>query len=212
MLSGSCPCRAKVPSPKILSKFPPFFQSAGCVQSTIVFSLTLVITLLPTTFIYKLNHSSSFEISVLRGISDNGILMEMSTSVDGAIAVDMFLTSSGGVTDELNSIPQKIVWNSVNSTFFKHRNDIRLYDTASVVSIPQNKFGNGIKPGSITISDNSHDSNTIHLFDKKVDDEYGLLIASEQTGSVGIKSSDTVVYLDFENDTSDKSNFVNRIM
>ena len=39
------------------------------------------------------NYSSSFEISVLRGISDNGILTEVSTSVNGEIAVDTFLTS-----------------------------------------------------------------------------------------------------------------------
>lgn len=159
----------------------------------------------------NVNHSSSFEISVLRGISDNGTLTEMSTSVDGSVGVDTFLTSSGGVTSELNDIPQKVVWNSINSTFFKRRNDIRLYDTASVVSIPQNKFGDGIKPGSVTITDNSdYPSASIHLYDQKVDDEYGLLIASEQTGSSFIKSSDTVVYLDFESDTSDKSNFVNR--
>ena len=88
-----------------------------------------------------------------------------------------------------------------------------MYDTASIVSIPQNKFGDGIKPGSVTITDNSHyPSSAIRLYDQKVDDEYGLLIASEQTGSTYINSSDTLVYLDFESDISDKSNFVNRIM
>jgi hypothetical protein len=161
----------------------------------------------------NVNHSSSFEISVLRGISDNGTLTEVSTSVSGEIGVDTFLTSSHGVTDELNSIPQYIVWNSINSTFFKRRTDIKLYDTASIVSIPQNKFGDGIKPGSISIIDNSnYPASAIRLYDQKVDDEYGLLIASEQTGSSYIKSTDTLVYLDFESDTSDKSNFVNRIV
>ena len=161
----------------------------------------------------NVNHSSSFEISVLRGISDNGILTEVSTSVSGEIGVDTFLTSSGGVTRELNSIPQPIVWNSINSTFFKRRNDIHLYDTASIVSIPQNKFGNGIKPGSVFVTDNSHyPSSSISLHDQKVDDEYGLLIANELTGSTSIKASETLVYLDFESDTSDKSNYQNRII
>ena len=161
----------------------------------------------------NVNHSSSFEISILRGISDNGILTEVSTSVDGAIAVDTILTSSGGVTNELNSIPQKVVWNSINSTFFKRRSDIKLYDTASVVSIPQNKFGDSIKPGSVVVVDNSHyPSSSIHLYDQKVTDEYGYLIAAEQTGSTYINSSDSLVYLDFESDTSDKSNFSNRII
>ena len=161
----------------------------------------------------NVNHSSSFEISVLRGISDNGVLTEVSTSVSGEIGVDTFLTSSGGVTRELNSIPQYIIWNSINSTFFKRRSDLELYDTASVVSIPQNKFGNGIKPGSVYVTDNSHfPSASIYLHDQKVDDEYGLLIANEQTGSTYIKPSDTLVYLDFESDTSDKSNYQNRII
>ena len=161
----------------------------------------------------NVNHSSSFEISVLRGISDNGVLTEVSTSVSGEIGVDTFLTSSGGVTRELNSIPQYIIWNSINSTFFKRRSDLELYDTASVVSIPQNKFGNGIKTGSVYVTDNSHfPSASIYLHDQKVDDEYGLLIANEQTGSTYIKPSDTLVYLDFESDTSDKSNYQNRII
>lgn len=161
----------------------------------------------------NVNHSSSFEISVLRGISDNGILTEMSTSVDGAIGVDTFLTSSGGVTAELNSIPQKVVWNSVNSTFFKRRTDIRLYDTASVVSIPQNKFGNGIKPGSVVVTDNSHyPSSSIRMYDQKMDDTYGLLITSEQTGSSFIKSSDVVLNLSLDGALKDYSSYNNRVI
>lgn len=161
----------------------------------------------------NVNHSSSFEISVLRGISDNGILTEVSTSVDNSIGVDTFLTSSGGVTDELNSIPQKVVWNSVNSTFFKRRNDIRLYDTASVVSIPQNKFGNGIKPKSVTISDNSdYSDSTINIQDTKVTDEYGLLIANELTSSTFIKSSNTILNLSLDGIFKDYSSYDNRLI
>ena len=161
----------------------------------------------------NVNHSSSFEISVLRGISDNGILTEVSTSVSGEIAVDTFLTSSGGVTFELNSIPQHIIWNSINSTFFKRRNDVRLYDTASVVSIPQNKFGNGIKPKSVLVSDNSdYPDSTISLSDQKVDTEYGLLIANELTSSTFIKSSDVVLNLSLDGQFKDYSSYENRII
>ena len=161
----------------------------------------------------NVNHSSSFEISVLRGISDNGILTEVSTSVDGAIAVDTFLTSSGGVTRELNTIPQKIVWNSINSTFFKRRSDIRLYDTASVVSIPQNKFGENIKPKSVFITDNSdYSDSTIYLHDQKVTDEYGYLIANELTGSSFIKSSDVVLNLALDGKLKDYSSYNNRVI
>ena len=161
----------------------------------------------------NVNHSSSFEISVLRGISDNGTLTEMSTSVDGSVGIDTFLTSSGGITSELNDIPQKVVWNSINSTFFKRRNDIRLYDTASVVSIPQNKFGDGIKPGSVVVTDNSHyPSSSIRMYDQKMDDTYGLLITSEQTGSSFIKSSDVVLNLSLDGTLKDYSSYNNRVI
>jgi len=161
----------------------------------------------------NVNHSSSFEISILRGISDNGILTEVSTSVSNEIGVDTFLTSSGGVTDELNRIPQTIIWNSINSTFFKRRSDVHLYDTASVVSIPQNKFGNGIKPKSVFVSDNSdYPNSTIYLSDQKVTDEYDILIANELTSSSYIKSSDSVLSLLLDGEFKDYSGYDNRLI
>ena len=51
--------KGKVPSPRMRSKFDPFFQSSGCVQSTITLSFTFVITCFPSTLMYKSNHSSS---------------------------------------------------------------------------------------------------------------------------------------------------------
>lgn len=162
------------------------------------------------------NYSSSFEISILRGVSDNGVLTEVSTSVVGQIAVDPnIITGSGAATYELNSIPQTIVWNSINSTFFKRRTDIRLYDTASIVSIPQNKFGDGIKPGSVFVSDSSHyPSASIGLHDSKVTDEYGLLVVNELTSSTYVDSGDVLVYLDFDGSVIDRSSFTteNRIV
>lgn len=161
----------------------------------------------------NVNYSSSFEISVLRGISDNDVLMEVSTSVDGEIAVDTFLTSSGGATRELNSIPQKVIWNTIDSTFFRGRRDIRLYDTASVVSIPQNKFGDAIKPRSIHGFDNSHNSE-IGFSDKKISHEYGLILANELTSSTYIKGSDILLELGLDGEIQDRSGygtFVNRV-
>ena len=154
----------------------------------------------------NVNYSSSFEMSILRGVSDNGVLTEVSTSVNNEIGADTFITSSGAASSELNNIPQKIVWNSINSTFFKRRSDLNLYETASVFSIPQNKFGDFIKPKSVTISDNSHDSNTIHLFDEKFSNEYGLLVASEQTASTFI-TSESIISIGFEDDIIDKSKY-----
>ena len=154
----------------------------------------------------NVNYSSSFEMSILRGVSDNGVLTEVSTSVNNEIGVDTFITSSGAASSDLKKVPQTIIWNSINSTFFKRRSDLTLYDTASIFSIPQNKFGDFIKPKSVTVSDNSHDSNGIHLFDEKVTDEYGILVASEQTSSTFI-TSESIVYLSFENEIKDGSKY-----
>ena len=153
------------------------------------------------------NYSSSFEISILRGVSDNGILTQVSTSANNQIVVDpLIITGSGALTNELNNIPQTIVWNSINSTFFKRRSDIRLYETASVVSIPQNKFGDGIKPGSVSVLDNSNYPLTlISLSDLKIDDDYGLLVANELTSSTYMNSGDVLLYLDFDGSVVDRS-------
>ena len=65
------------------------------------------------------NHSSSFEISILRGISPNGLLTEVSKSVLGENVFDPnLLTGSRAASSELNDIPQPIVWRSLNSSFF----------------------------------------------------------------------------------------------
>lgn len=154
----------------------------------------------------NVNYSSSFEMSILRGVSDNGVLTEVSTSVNNEIGVDTFITSSGAASSDLKKVPQTIIWNSINSTFFKRRSDLTLYDTASIFSIPQNKFGDFIKAKSVTVSDNSHDSNGIHLFDEKVTDEYGILVASEQTSSTFI-TSESIVYLSFQNEIKDGSKY-----
>jgi hypothetical protein len=155
------------------------------------------------------NYSSSFEISILRGVSDNGILTQVSTSANNQIVVDpSIITGSGALTNELNSIPQTIVWNSINSTFFKRRNDVRLYETASVVSIPQNKFGDGIKPGSVSVLDNSNYPLTpISLSDLKIDDDYGLLVANELTSSTYMNNGDVLLYLDFDGSVVDRSSY-----
>lgn len=151
------------------------------------------------------NYSSSFEMSILRGVSDNGVLTEVSTSVNNEIGVDTFITSAGGASTQLKNIPQTIIWNSINSTFFKRRRDITLYDTASIFSIPQNKFGDFIKPKSVKVTDNS-DSTAIDLFDEKVTEEYGLLVASEQTASTFI-TSESILHLPFENSITDESKY-----
>lgn len=146
----------------------------------------------------NVNYSSSFEISILRGISDNGILTEVSTSVNGQIAKSTdILTGSGAFTSELNSIPQKIVWNSINSQFYK-REPRKLYDTASIISIPQNKFGDGIKPGSFYATCSSAATSASYIYDVKVDNEHGNIVDRSVSTSTLPRSADAIVRLSFD--------------
>ena len=55
------------------------------------------------------NYSSSFEISIFRGISPNGVHVEVSQSKHQGIEYDnTILTVQGATTKELNKIPQKL--------------------------------------------------------------------------------------------------------
>ena len=152
----------------------------------------------------NVNYSSSFEISILRGISDNGTLLEMSTSINNSIGVESFLTGSGAVTDELNRIPQKIVWSSLNSTFFKKDRRL-LHPTASIVSIPQNKFGEGIKQKSVYVSDYSYDSTPTILSESRIDNFHGILY-DKAIDTMNFSSVDAnVLYLGFQDGVFNKS-------
>lgn len=122
------------------------------------------------------NYSSSFEISILRAISDNGVLLEVSSSTNGVNGPDpRIISGAGAASFELNHIPQQVVWHSVNSTFFKNSGR-HLFETASIVSIPQNKFGEGIKPGSVYMTCSSAATSASYLHDIEVNDEYGVLV------------------------------------
>ena len=81
------------------------------------------------------NHSSSFEISILRAISPNGTLIEVSQSKHQGIEYDSsLLTGSRAVTRELNKVPQKIMWDTINTSCFKHGHGGHLlHPTASII-------------------------------------------------------------------------------
>lgn len=160
------------------------------------------------------NYSSSFGIQVLRAINPNDTKVEISSSVSGSIAVDPYTHFNTNAWGSMVQVSQEVLWSSLNQVFFQE-SDKTLYDTASVMSIPVNKFGDGIKPGSVFILDNSHyPSASIKLYDQSMDDSYGLLIANELTSSVKINQSDVVLKLSFDNTTRvvDSSNFQNEII
>jgi hypothetical protein len=113
----------------------------------------------------------------------------------------------------MTQVSQEVLWSSLNQVFFQE-SDKHLYDTASVMSIPINKFGDGVKPGSVLITDNSHyPSASIKLVDQSVDDSYGLLIANELTSSVKINESNTILKFSFDSTrVTDSSNFQNELI
>ena len=162
----------------------------------------------------NVNYSSSFGIQVLRAINPNGTKVEISSSVSGSIAVDPNTHFNTNAWGSMTQISQEVLWSSLNQVFFQE-SDKYLYDTASVMSIPVNKFGDGIKPGSVVIVDNSnYPSASIKLVDQKVDDSYGLLVATELTSSTSINPSNVTFKLSFSkgSDVVDYSNFQNEII
>ena len=122
------------------------------------------------------NYSSSFGISTFRALNPFNTKIEVSKSKHQGIEYDTTtLTGSGAISRELNKIPQKIIWSAINQSCFQDYSHMKLYATASVVSIPQHKYGLGIKPESTTISDFSRlaGSASLHLSESKHNNEHG---------------------------------------
>lgn len=154
------------------------------------------------------NHSSSFEISAFRGISPNGIRTEVSESKHQGIQFDSdLLTQSRAVVPVMNKIPQKIMWSTINTSCFKHgHGGHMLHPTASIISIPQNKFGLGIKPGSVTITDHSKlaASSSLFLSESKHTNECGILYDTIIDDTNFVDTAKSQFYLGFQDGTFDK--------
>lgn len=155
-----------------------------------------------------INHSSSFEISVFRGLSPNGIHTEVSESKHQGIQFDSdLLTQSRAVVPVMNKIPQKIMWSSIDASCFKggHGGHL-LHPTASIISIPQNKFGLGIKPGSVTITDNSKAAASASLFlsESKHTNECGIIYDTVIDNTNFVSKAKSQFYLGFQDGTLNK--------
>jgi hypothetical protein len=151
------------------------------------------------------NHSSSFEISTFRGISPNGIRTEVSESKHQGIQFDSdLLTQSRAVVPVMNKIPQKIMWSTIDASCFKggHGGHL-LHPTASIISIPQNKFGLGIKPGSVTVTDHSKlaASSSLFLSESKHTNECGILYDTVIDNTNFVPKKNLKFYLGFQDGT-----------
>ena len=130
-----------------------------------------------------------YQMSILKGISPE---FNEKILISGSLGLPSTqLTNSGSnSTPFLKAKYQKVIYSGVNQMFFKHRTNIErdLYVSASIFSIPHNRMGDGIKPGTISNVDYSISSSNIStpltITDSKLDEYHGYLIDSDlNTGS-----------------------------
>lgn len=121
--------------------------------------------------------------SVLKGISpehNERINVSESIGLPAYREIDQLDNSNSNSTSFLKSKHQKVVWSGLNQMFFKHRARVErdLYASASIFSIPHNRLGDGVQPGSVDILDTSVSSSTLDnlvLKDIKIDEQHGRL-------------------------------------
>ena len=181
---------------------------------------------------------SAYQISILKGISPlHNQLIPVSKSIAGTVGHDTteLDNSNSNNTGPLAKVHQKVVWSAVNQAFYSTRGvmERNLFVSASIFSIPHNRLGDGIKPGSITITDRSpllladiaeekpEDATvTLTITDNKLDEYHGELIDSGLTTTSYTLQSDLLGYwgfnekvvdrtISFDNEIHDKSGYLN---
>lgn len=164
--------------------------------------------------------SDSRLISVIKGISPNfgeKINVSESISLPAYRETDQLDNSQSNSTDFLKSKHQKVVWASLNQMFFKHRarTERDLFATASIFSIPHNRLGDGIRPGTIEVVDTSVTSSTltnITLKDVKLDEYHGKLIDTTiPTGSY-VPFGNLIGYWGFNDEVTDREASFDKII
>ncbi len=148
------------------------------------------------------DYRNSFEISILKAITPLfNQKVEVSKSIDGQIIRDTteLDNSNSNNSGSLSSVHQKIVWSSVNYNFYGTRGvmERNLFSSASIFSIPHHRMGDGIKPGSVSILDNSVVSSTLNLSDKKIDEYHGEIIHNALVTSSYTPISELIGYWGF---------------
>ena len=132
-----------------------------------------------------LNYRSDSNLhSVIKGISPEfgeKINVSESISIPAYRETEELDNANSNSTDFLNVKHQKIIWSGLNQMFYKHRPRVErdLYATASILSVPHNRMGDGIRPGTIQITDTSMTSSNLEsiiIKDIKLDEQHGQLI------------------------------------
>ena len=168
---------------------------------------------------------AAYQISILKGISPlHNQKIPVSKSISGIVGHDTteLDNSNSNNTGSLALVHQKTVWSSINQVFYSTRGvmERNLFVSASVFSVPQNRMGDGIKPGSIIITDRSPLVGEITITDNKLDEYHGELIDSGLTTTSYTLQSDLLGYwgfnekvvdrtISFDNTIYDKSGYLN---
>jgi hypothetical protein len=153
---------------------------------------------------------SDFQISILKGVSPlHNQKIPVSKSIDGEIGADTteLDNSNSNNSGSLATVHQKIVWSAVNQMFYSTRGvmERNLFKSASIFSVPHNRLGDGIKPGSVTITDRSPLVGEITITDNKLDEYHGELINSGLTTTNYTLQSDLYGYWGFNEKVADRT-------
>ena len=160
-----------------------------------------------------INHrSDSRLISVIKGISPEfgeKINVSESISLPAYREVDQLDNSQSNSTDFLKVKHQKVVWSSLNQMFFKHRarTERDLFATASIFSVPHNRLGDGIRPGTIEVVDTSvtsSDLTNITIKDVKLDEYHGKLIDTTLPTGSYVPFGNLIGYWGFNDEVTDR--------
>ena len=153
-----------------------------------------------------------YSTSVIKGISPNfgeKINVSESISLPAYRETDQLDNSNSNSTDFLKVKHQKVVWSSLNQMFFKHRarTERDLFATASIFSVPHNRMGDGIKPGTIEVVDTSvtsSDLTNITIKDVKLDEYHGKLIDTTLSTGSYVPFGNLIGYWGFNDEVTDR--------
>ena len=163
--------------------------------------------------------TDEYQISVIKGISpDFGEKINVSESI-GLPAyreTDQIDNSNSNSTEFLKSKHQKVVWAGLNQMFYKHRPRVErdLFASASIFSVPHNRMGDGLRPGTITVTDTSMTGSTdqISIKDIKVNEHNGNLVDDGlDTGSY-VPFGNLIGYWGFNDEVVSRNSTIDEIV
>ena len=160
-----------------------------------------------------------YQISVLKGITPLlNQKINVSESVDNEVVreSDELDNSASNNKPLLSNMFQKNVWSSLNQTFYKHRagNERILYTSASIFSVPVKRMGDGLKPNSITITDNSVTSSIVsalNLSDEKINEYHGNIIDNAISTSSYASYTNLIGYWGFNEELNNRNPYDDHI-